>query len=328
MLQKYDLKRVEGIVFGLTAQVLFGVTPGIIRVIYQRNARIREYELVYWKSLTMLPMNYLYARSHGVFVTDVPPKYRKIIITRALVGFFGVGGFWFALEFLPVSIAATIAALGTMFTTLFAYLFLKESITKVDIFSFVLCFLGVLIINMPALAAESQNAEEKRERTVQDYIFGSLLALSCALATGVIQCCMRYMNQGIHYCISPFWFASGCTFMSPLFYVLAHKLHWKEPSPAEMAESQMPAVYDWVVILLIGVVSVITFLGQVFMSRAFQLEKSSIIATFNYTGTVIGFIIDIFFFKVTLHRTDIIGSLLIISVLLTIAILKAVGAIK
>ena len=113
----------------------------------------------------MLPMNYLYARTHGVFVTDVPPKYRKIIITRALVGFFGIGGFWYSLEFLPVSITATIAALGTMFTTIFANIFLKESITKYDIISFILCFLGVLIINMPAFSANSSENGEK-ERTV------------------------------------------------------------------------------------------------------------------------------------------------------------------
>ena len=109
----------------------------------------------------MIPMNYFYAKYHGVFITDVPKKYRKFIVSRALVGFFGVGGLWFSLEFLPISITTTIVALGTMFTTLFAFIFLNESINRVDIFAFVVCFAGVLIINAPAFQYENSSSSQE-----------------------------------------------------------------------------------------------------------------------------------------------------------------------
>lgn len=74
------------------AMTLFVSGSGLIKVLYTHNKQIREYEVVYWKSITMVPMNYMYARYHGVFITDVPAKYRNFIALRALVGFFGVGG--------------------------------------------------------------------------------------------------------------------------------------------------------------------------------------------------------------------------------------------
>lgn len=116
--------------------------------------------------------------------------------------------------------------------------------------------------------------------------------------------------------------------MSPIFFVLAHKLKFTQPSLKELNDSETSAKYDIVIIVYILITSVMTFLGQVFMSKAFQLEKSSIIATFNYTGTLCGFVIDLFFFKVKLHATDFIGCGLIISVLLSIALLKAFGWLK
>lgn len=134
------------------------------------------------------------------------------------------------------------------------------------------------------------------------------------------------MNQGIHYCISPFWFASGCSFMSPIFYTLTHKLYW-HGSP-RLNEVEMPTQYDAYTIVLLLAVSVMTFLGQVFTSRSFQLEKASIIATFNYTTVLGGFIIDIFYFKVSLQWTDYLGSFMIVGVLVGIALFKAMGYLK
>ena len=29
---------------------------------------------------------------------------------------------------------------------------------------------------------------------------------------------MRYMREGIHYSIGPFWFAAGCSFWSPIVH--------------------------------------------------------------------------------------------------------------
>ena len=51
---------------------------------------ISEYELIYWKSIAMLFMNYLLLKSYGAFPTDVPPQHRKIVLFRAMIGFFSL----------------------------------------------------------------------------------------------------------------------------------------------------------------------------------------------------------------------------------------------
>ena len=82
-------------------------------------------------------------------------------------------------------------------------------------------FIGVLIINNPF---DSHNEVKKvvdGDSTIPVYsnwslLIGSAFSLGGAIGGSMAVLCMRYMNKGIHYTISPFWFASGGSFMSPL----------------------------------------------------------------------------------------------------------------
>jgi len=47
-----------------------------------------------------------------------------------------------------------------------------------------------------------------------------MYALSSAIAGAFAGVVMRHMREGIHYTISPFWFSAGCSFLSPLMFVL------------------------------------------------------------------------------------------------------------
>ena len=68
----------------------YSVAAPIVKTCYLHNPTISEYEIVYWKSISMVLFNYLFIRSFGVFPMDVPRKYQRIIVFRALIGFYGV----------------------------------------------------------------------------------------------------------------------------------------------------------------------------------------------------------------------------------------------
>ena len=76
----------------------------------------------------MMVMNYFYVRSKGEFVMNVPPKYRNIIVFRALIGYLGIQGMWASVKFMPVGTAACIFFTFPIWSGLYAFLFIKEKL--------------------------------------------------------------------------------------------------------------------------------------------------------------------------------------------------------
>ena len=79
---------------------------------------------------------------------------------------------------------------------------------------------------------------------------------------------------------------------------------------------------------LIGACSICSFFGQVFTSRAYQLDTTSRIAATLYIQIAVAFIFDIVIFNAPLKWTDLLGSSLIIGVIMIVTILKGTGIIK
>ena len=131
----------------------------------------------------------------------------------------------------------------------------------------------------------------------------------------------RLMKTGIHYSVSPFWFASGCTFWSPI----AHIVYTQRRPPTEPLIGHK---YDITAIILIFLCSITTFFGQILQSKAFQLNKANRIATLTYLQIVIMFLWDIIFFKAHLRITDIIGSVMIVGVIFVITLGRAFEIIQ
>ena len=236
-----------------------------------------------------------------------------------------------SVKYLPISTAACIFFTGPIWTALIAVFYLKEPLSKSDVIALVAAFAGVLLINRPwesnnvteeqanainSLNTGSSSMQDTKIYTSSDKIIGTLYALSGALGAALAFICMRIMRNDIHYSVSPFWFSIGCTFLSPIFGM--------------QQMSTKPSTYSYTgeVLVYMCIASVASFFGQVFQSRAYQLEKAARVATMNYIQIVTGFLWDILFFKSKLQVLDIIGSLLIILTLFTITVLKAMGKVK
>ena len=65
----------KGLLFGLIANLTYGMTSPIVKMIYLHNSNISAYEVLYWKSISMMVFNYFFVRSFGEFVLGVPREY-------------------------------------------------------------------------------------------------------------------------------------------------------------------------------------------------------------------------------------------------------------
>ena len=135
--------------FALAANTCYSMTSPIVKIIYEHNKSISAYEILYWKSLSMMLFNYLFIHSFGKFCLDIPNEYRKIIVFRAFVGFIGIQGMWASVKYMPVSTSSSIVFSFPIWTAVFAYFILGEKLTKYDIISIITAFLGVIVINNP-----------------------------------------------------------------------------------------------------------------------------------------------------------------------------------
>ena len=87
-------------------------------------------EAVYWKSISMMVMNYMFTRYHGAYVLDVPRKFHKLMLLRAFTGFLGLAGIFIAVKHLPVSTANCIIMIDPLFVALLSFIFMGDKILE------------------------------------------------------------------------------------------------------------------------------------------------------------------------------------------------------
>ncbi len=83
--------------------------------------------------------------------------------------------------------------------------------------------------------------------------------------------------------------------------------------------------YGWADYLMIFVVSLSSFLGQLMQALAYEYEKASKVAVFYYFQIFIVFMYDYFIFSTSFGYIEILGAILTISCNFIIALLKFLG---
>ena len=242
------------------------------------------------KDLSELPaMQIVFFRTFGSFIFIFPYMlYHKIslkgnnvgfLFLRGLVGVISLSTFFLAIQRIPLGSAISIRYLGPIFGAILAYYFLKEKINIWQWFNFAIAFSGVLVLKGFDLRI--------------DYVSLGLILIS-ALFVGMVFVLIRYLGSKEHYLTIIFYFMSISILVSLLFY----------------NSFRMPLESEWGSVIGIGIFGLI---GQIFMTRAFQLEETSVLAPFKYMELVYALILGFFIFGETYSWLPFSGILLIIS---------------
>ena len=155
-----------------------------------------------------------------------------------------------SLKFMPVSTSTCIFHTLPIWSAFLACIVLKEKITKYDIIQLTVAFAGVIIINNPF----AEHLGDK-DFSARDQFLGTFFGILGAMCGACATICMRYMNKGIHYSLSPFFFACGNTMLSPI----GHTLMFSNFDEYTVVEKS--TVYSRKIILLIAGASTCSFVG-------------------------------------------------------------------
>ena len=104
-----------------------------------------------------------------------------ILLLRAILGTIGIIANFYAVYHLLLSDASIIQKLAPFFVIIFSFLLLKEKVSKQQIFSIIIAFIGMLFVVKPSFA----NSE----------LFASLIAMIGAMSAGMAYTLVRMLSQ-------------------------------------------------------------------------------------------------------------------------------------
>lgn len=234
------------------------------------------HELILFRSIVSLTLSLGYLLPKGINPFGVNRKY---LLLRGLFGVTALSLFFITLQKMPLASAVTIQYLSPIFTALIAIFMLGERMKNVQWLFFALAFLGVAIMK----------GFDDRITLTQ-----TLTGVASAFFAGAAYNCIRVVKDTDHPLVVVFYFPLVAT---PIMLLLSVN-HWV-----------WPIGWDWLLLLLLGV---FTQVGQVFMTKALQLEKANLVTSLKYLGCVYALLYGYFLFDETYDLISLSGILLVL----------------
>jgi len=206
---------------------------------------------------------------------------QKFLLLRSLLGVLGMIMYFYAISNLYLADSAMLHKLFPFFVTLFAAVFLKEKLSKIQIPALIVVFLAALLIIKPRF----------------DYsIFPALAGFGTAVFSGGTYTLVRFLRTREKPATIVFYFS----FISLITL-----------SPFILLDYQPPTPNQWFYLLLIGVFAAI---GQFSLTYAYRYGKASEIAVYNYTNIIFAGIIGFLLWQEIPDLLSFLGGFVIIAV--------------
>lgn len=213
----------------------------------------------------------VFSRAFGTFIFIFPymlfrgisikGKHPMLLSLRSILGLLSLSTFFMAIQMIPLGSAISIRYIGPIFGAILAFFYLKEKVSPLQWLCLAIAFSGVLIL---------------KGFDVRISTYGFLLALISAFFLGFVFVLIRYLAEREHYLTIINYFMTVSVIGSAFF-----AMNWR-----------MPTSIEWPYVILIGIFGLI---GQIFMTKAFAMEKTTILAPFKYMEIVYALIMAYIF---------------------------------
>lgn len=262
--------------------------------------------IVKWMS-DVNPMALAAYRFVGVLLPTIPiliynqkpcfPKQKRImLILRSFTGTTALMLSFYAFRHMPLSDASVIVFSVPVFTTIFARLFLKEPCGWFSVVSVIVTLIGVILITRPP-AIFGSTVESLGDNGQAPEIWGAVAAFSSTLFGANAFVILRALKD-VHFSVIMTNFGTfalvQCLIVSWFIGALC---------------LPVCGVDRYLIVAL----AVFSFLGQILLTIALQIEQAGPVAIARSTDIVYAFIWQVLFFKEVPNRFSIIGTILVMS---------------
>lgn len=198
-----------------------------------------------------------------------------LLIFRGVMGFTALLFFFYNIANISLGEAMTFSKTSTIFTAIFAYIFVKEKLGFKGWIGVFIGFIGILFIT----SFDGSSLDKT------DWL-GILSGVGAGLAYTSIRELRKYYDSR----------AIVLSFMSigtigPIILMIISEFYISEKFDFIFATFVMPQPSDWIYIVLLG--GVATY-AQIFMTKAYSVAKAGIIGTISYANIVFSIAIGLF----------------------------------
>ena len=251
LLNKVVMKYNKAIVYMIISVIAFAIMNAVVKYVSIFNA----YQIVFFRSIGTLVFTIPLILRQRISILG---NNKKLLLLRAAAGVISLTLFFQSLNYLDVGTAVALRYTSPIFAAILALIFLKEKIKTMQWLLFLVAFVGVLFIKGFSTTINS---------------LGLLLVILSALFLGLIFVVIRKMGTKenplviINYFMVMAFIAGGVMSIN----------HWRNPNTIE-----------WVLLLSLGVFG---YIGQLYMTKAFQSQETSLIAPLKYLEVIFMIII-------------------------------------
>jgi drug/metabolite transporter (DMT)-like permease len=207
----------------------------------------------------------------------------KLLVLRGLFGVVAMSLFFESMKYLPTGTAVSLRYLSPIFAAVLAVFILKEKVKPIQWLLFIVAFSGVLILR-------------GFDSSISTY--GLFIILLAAVFSGLVYIVISKIGTSEHPVVVVNYFMMIATIVGGILSIN----NWIHPVGIE-----------WILLLSLGIYG---YIGQLYMTKAFQIAKANQVAPFKYIEVVFTLLLGVFFFAEIYSIWSIIGIVLIVSALI------------
>lgn len=266
------MKSSTAIFYMIFSVIAFSLMNAVVKYLNDFSA----YQIVFFRSIGTLFFTIPLIIKHKIPFFG---NNKKLLLIRGAAGVISLTCFFQSLNYLAVGTAVSLRYTSPIFAAIFALIFLKEKVKLMQWFLFLVAFIGVLIIKGFGVDVNS---------------IGLVLIILSAIFLGLIFVVIRKIRDTDH----PLVIINYFMVMAFIFGGIMSINDWKTPNNVE-----------WLLLLSLGVFG---YIGQLYMTKAFQSHETNIIAPLKYLEVVFMIVIGAFWFGEIYNLWTLLGIFLIL----------------
>ncbi|KAF8603268.1 hypothetical protein BDV93DRAFT_523348 [Ceratobasidium sp. AG-I] len=310
-------KRNEGLFIIAASQFFFSLMNLSVKVLTVLDKPVPTFELV----AVRMGITYICCQAY-MFASGVPdpilgPKgIRMWLVIRGVVGFFGLFGLYYSLQYMSLSDATVLTFLAPTVTSALGFLFLKEAVSWKQAVAGLTSLLGVILIAKPTFLFGGREDEKTDvgagaggpEVTEAQRMAAVGVALIGVLGASGAYISLRVIGKRAHPMHTMSYFSLWCVLVSIVGTFTAH------------AEWVLPTRWTWLGMLII--IGLFGFLAQLLLTLGLQRETASRGSLALYVQIVFSLVFERIAFGATPPVLSVVGTCIIMGCAIYVALNK------
>jgi drug/metabolite transporter (DMT)-like permease len=281
---------IKGIIYIVLSGIAFFIVNFFVKLLGNPEndiipdlQRYPAHELVFFRSLVSFLISAAIIRYRGLPLLG---NNRRWLLLRGTAGMLALTIFFFTLHKLPLAIASTLQYLSPIFTVLIASQLFREKVSKMQYFSSLIAFSGVIFIGFNGLTGGFSGQKPD--------LFWMGMGILSAVLSGVAYNAISKLKETEETINIVIYFPMLALPLTGIWCLF---------------DFTIPIGIEWLILLTIGI---FTQIAQVCMTRAFLSTDTAIVAPFQYIGAIYALFSGWFIFDEKLELASIIGVCLVI----------------